>query len=498
MKKKLFAVLLVCIAKHVFAQVPATGLALWLSADKGISLSGPNVLVWKDQSNNNYDAVTKTSEYPQLIPHALNGKPVIRFNGQNNGMVTPPFVSFPSKRGAIFLIAKINGRSQTSGVGVSNFMATFHGSGKTWQFCATPTTYSYYDGSGSEGLPISHSIPTNWNMLTLVRSDDSTMKFFIGGRLEKTFIVNNNQPDINGLKIGFNGRLGGTALDSIPEVLNGDIAEIIIYNRLPDINETTAVHDYLSKKYDLELRPPPIWERWWFYVIALLLLLSVIIMIIQFIAQQKLKKQLAELQQQREMDKERQRISREMHDDIGAGLTQITMMSESAKNKITGGAGKELNDIAETSRQLVTSMSEIIWSLNPENKTLEQLAAYLREQLHKQLEYSGKNYFIEITDEGKSIVLSNEQRRNILLVTKELTNNALKYSTAQNIFIKMKLSQKTLVCSVEDDGKGFDTDKNYSGNGLKNIRHRIEELGGEFNISSVKGKGSIFKYIIPL
>ncbi len=240
---------------------------------------------------------------------------------------------------------------------------------------------------------------------------------------------------------------------------------------------------------------PPFWKTGWFYTLAAITLLLMIILITRYFAQQKLKQKVLELERQKEIDKERQRISREMHDDIGAGLTQITLMSESAKAKLST---HELDNIAQTSRQLVSNMSEIIWSLNPENKTLEQLLAYLREQLNKQLEYSGIDYSIELPEKGDSIFLSNEQRRNILMVTKEIINNIIKYSKARNIQIKATLNDHRLIFAVQDDGKGFDLEAKYAGNGLRNIRHRIGELKGILEIESAPGKGSRFVYEIPL
>ena len=198
------------------------------------------------------------------------------------------------------------------------------------------------------------------------------------------------------------------------------------------------------------------------------------------------------------MDKERERISREMHDDIGAGLTQITMMSESARNKGTGNTGKELDDIANTSRKLVSNMSEIIWSLNPDNKTLGQLTAYLRETLNKQLEYAKQTFSIDITEEGGDILLSKEQSRNLFLVIKEVVNNAIKHSESSSIEIKMFLGDGKLHFQVIDTGKGFDIKTTSSGNGLKNIIHRIESLGGEVEINSSAGKGSCIVYWVPI
>jgi signal transduction histidine kinase len=94
--------------------------------------------------------------------------------------------------------------------------------------------------------------------------------------------------------------------------------------------------------------------------------------------------------------------------------------------------------------------------------------------------------------------LSNEQRRNILLVTKEIINNAVKYSKARNISVKASLNESKLDFEVADDGAGFDITIKHPGNGLKNIRHRIEELRGVLGVESAPGKGSRFVYSIPL
>jgi len=498
MNRVLLLLLLLITVRYGTAQVPANGLSLWLQADKGTTLRQDSLLTWADQGSEKHDAFSRTSNLPLLVPNALNGLPAVRFNGMNNGMETPPFMTFPNKRGTIFMVVKINGRSSTSGVGVGNLVSTFHGNGTIWQFCASPARFSYFDGTGAEGFQVSASLPAGWTMVTIVRRSDTIMDIYGGRRFERSFAVNNNQPALNSLKIGFNGRLGGTAMDSIPEVLNGEIAEIIMYNQALDESSLSSVHNYLSKKYALALRPPPIWERWWFYALLLLLSISFIFVMILFKNQRKLKKQLAALEKEQQMDRERQRISREMHDDIGAGLTQITMMSESAKSKAGSGSAKELDDIAETGRRLVSSMSEIIWSLNPENKTLEQLLAYLREQLHKQLEYAGIDYSLQITDAGGDIMLSNEQRRNILLATKEIVNNAVKYSHAKNISVIIMLHKNILTGHIEDDGCGFNAVAVYKGNGLKNIKHRIEELGGKLDIASETGRGSTFDFTIPL
>lgn len=231
---------------------------------------------------------------------------------------------------------------------------------------------------------------------------------------------------------------------------------------------------------------PPFWKTAWFLTIVLLLLAAATILITRYISRLALKRKIEELERKRMVDEERLRISREMHDDIGAGLTQITLISEASKIK----------EIADTSRKLIGSMNEIIWSLKPENNTLEQLLAYLREQLNKLLEYSNIQYEINFPENGKGIYLNNSQLRNLFLVTKEIVHNSIKHSKAKNIRIKCIQQENKLVFSIEDDGVGFDTTKQFTGNGLRNIHRRIEELGGSLSVSSSPGNGAHFYYTI--
>ncbi len=214
---------------------------------------------------------------------------------------------------------------------------------------------------------------------------------------------------------------------------------------------------------------------------------------------------LAYLEQQKQItqqlimteEAERKRIARELHDDIGAGLTRITLMSDAAKNKINVSA-KEIEEIAQTCRRLVGNMGEIVWSLNPENNSLELLMAYMREELHKLLEYSGIAYSLQLPEWDVGIKLSNELRRNILLVTKESVHNAVKYSQAKNISIVAELNNNLLNFKINDDGIGFNESTVRNGNGLRNIHQRIQEINGSISISSLQTKGTLVEFSVPI
>ena len=495
MKSIIHILFLFFILTKTQAQIPTTGLNVWLKSDVGIIVNGQDVIEWKDQSGSNNNAVTSTTTKPQLVNNAINEYPAIRFNGLNTGMRTNKVITFPNKRGTIIFISRTISKSSTSSVGMGTVLATYHGDNTTWQISATPQKFSFYDGIGGEGLTIGMSLQkSNWNFITFNRDNDSTMQFERDGRFVNRFPINNNQPYPNKINIGYNA-LSSLEKDVV-EVFNGDIAEVIIYNRSLSENELSIIYDYISKKYKFQLAPKPYWKTWWFYTSLALVVLTTFFSIYKLVINIRLKRKVLELEKERQIDKERIRISREMHDDIGAGLTQISMMSESLKNKQN--TKNELEAIANTSRKLVSSMSEIIWSLNSENKTLQQLFSYLREQISSLLEYSDIDYRINFPEIKEEIILSNEQLRNILLSIKEVVNNAAKYSKATSINIDSQIDSNNLTFSVTDNGIGFNVDIVKKGNGLKNIKSRIGEMGGEVILNSQHNIGTKYQITIPL
>lgn len=488
MKKTIVLIVFILSGNYCISQINMSGLSLWLKADEGVEKKENDVLRWRDQSGHHHDAlVTPSLQSPQYIPNALNGKPVIRFNGINNGLQTDSFQTFPNKRGTIFMVLKINGPSTKSGSGANSLISTYLGKKTTWQFVEMKDVYCFYDGEGAQGFPVAALFEQSWEVVSINRYNDTTFKLYRRGEPRVDFNVKNNQPDVNAVKIGSNGRL---------EVMNGDIAEILIYNRSLTEAEIKEVNRYLLSKYNIEPPPVPFKNTIWYYGLWLIGIIGTTAIITAYVIQRNIKKKLAEIENQQKLEKERQRISREMHDDIGAGLTQIVLMSEAAKNKDY--AIKELNDIAETSRKLVNNMSEIIWSLNSENKTVDQLFSYLRELLNKQLEYSPIAYTIQLSEPSSPIMLDNAQKRNMILIVKEAVNNAIKYSKASMLSIQMYIEEKNMIIHISDNGIGFDVANANKGNGLKNMQQRMRELKGSFELHSQITQGTFIKCIIPL
>lgn len=274
------------------------------------------------------------------------------------------------------------------------------------------------------------------------------------------------------------------------------------YSRLPHgnykflVRATNSSVEWNNEIYSVTISiQAPFWETWWFKLLAISLIMLVIILVTRYVSQNRLRHKIAELEKQQALEEERKRISREMHDDIGAGLTRITLISEVAKHQSNK---KELTEIAETSRQLVSSMSEIIWSIDPQHRSLTQLFSYLREQLNKLLEPSGIKYTIMLPDKVDEFLLTSDEKRNVLLITKEVVHNAIKHSQATNIVIKSWIEHDTIHFEISDDGKGFNLNETSLGNGLKNIKHRLEKLNAIYIIDTHPGTGVVTSFSIPL
>ena len=198
--------------------------------------------------------------------------------------------------------------------------------------------------------------------------------------------------------------------------------------------------------------------------------------------------------------KERSRISSDMHDEIGSGITHIALLSEliQTQQKEVPGLKKDISVIATSARKLVQTMSEIIWAMNPENDTLENLLAYIREQSHQYFESMDMHFEIYFPDAVPDIKLSNEQRRNLYLVTREALNNAMKHSGATCIQLKLEIQKKTCCFSVMDNGKGINEKVNKPGsNGLRNMNKRMEDIEGSIEWLSLE-RGTIVKYCLAV
>lgn len=199
-------------------------------------------------------------------------------------------------------------------------------------------------------------------------------------------------------------------------------------------------------------------------------------------------KQIAVLKAQQD---ERTRISADMHDELGSGVTAIRLLSEIARKKTKNQPLEEIARISNNANELMSKMNGIIWSMNPGNDTLASTIAYMRSNASEFLDNFDLNYKIDVPENIPDIELSGNKRRNLFLVMKESLNNIIKHSQASNVSISFKCNEH-LIVHIADDGTGIQPDKlNEYGNGLKNMQRRMENIGGSFFILAEKGTAVI-------
>lgn len=208
-----------------------------------------------------------------------------------------------------------------------------------------------------------------------------------------------------------------------------------------------------------------------------------------------------ELERRDLLEKERSRISKDMHDEVGSSLTKIAILSELAQREIDdkNKSKMNINKISSTAREVIDSISEIIWTINPKNDTLENLASYLREYIYEILDLASIKCSLIFTENIPSRFLSAEVRRNIFLVIKESINNIVKHSKASEVKFQFSIKNNFLEIIIEDNGIGFEMNEtNPFGNGLTNMNKRIEDINGTIIISSKTGTGTKINFMVEL
>jgi signal transduction histidine kinase len=217
--------------------------------------------------------------------------------------------------------------------------------------------------------------------------------------------------------------------------------------------------------------------------------------------QNKLITQLEENQKLKEkMEKTRNEIAQDLHDDIGSTLSSILLYSNAAKTKVhfkISEATEIFNKISKISETMMDEMSDIIWAINPMQDSMDKII--------KRMNYfaspitNAQNINLDFTyDENiKNAVLSLEKRKNLFLIFKEGITNALKYSKATNIFVHLYKTNSSLHMTIKDNGVGFSADKNQ-GNGLNNMKVRANDINGQLKIDSRENEGTSIHLIMPL
>lgn len=234
---------------------------------------------------------------------------------------------------------------------------------------------------------------------------------------------------------------------------------------------------------------PPYWRTWWFYSLIGLLALSVVYTVYRYRIRQLL-----------QLQNVRNRIASDLHDDIGATLTNINMLSEISRKNLEHPqeAEKFLHRITEEVTATSQALNDIIWSVNSSNDSIEEIFTRMRRYAADLFDKSNTICHLNLDKTVAEKKLNMEQRRDLYLIYKESMNNIHKHAVANNVWINVQWRSGKLHLKIKDDGKGFDPSVSTNGNGLKNILSRTEKWKGSTTIETTPGNGTHIEIIIPL
>jgi signal transduction histidine kinase/ligand-binding sensor domain-containing protein len=252
---------------------------------------------------------------------------------------------------------------------------------------------------------------------------------------------------------------------------------------------------------------PFFWQTWWFRLLGAIAVVSGTAAIVWYVSRRRLHRRLELSERQRAIEAERARIARDIHDDLGSHLTRITMLSESARSQLDrpAEAGAGLVRIYDTARELTRAMDEIVWAVNPRHDTIEGLANYLEKFALDFLGAVGIRCRLDFPEQYPLWPLTSEIRHNLFLAFKEALHNVAKHAAAHEAFIALRIGADFLELAVKDDGRGFEPgahaptpDRLAGGNGLDNMRRRLQQIGGACEVQSATGKGTDVVLRIPI
>jgi signal transduction histidine kinase len=254
---------------------------------------------------------------------------------------------------------------------------------------------------------------------------------------------------------------------------------------------------------------PHAWQTWWFKASLALTAGTLVGGIALLDSRRRLKSRIERLNHERELERERARIAQDIHDDLGASLTRIGMLSESAAGELNEPerAAESLSQIHSTTGELTRAMDEIVWAVNPRHDTLESLSNYISRFAQDFLGSAQIRCRLAMPLQVPELSVRSEVRHNLFLAFKEALHNAVKHSGANEVRVSLQFRTGGFHLVITDNGVGFNPkqpgpnpgiNRAAAGNGLRNIRSRLAQIGGGSEISSAIGEGTRVELFVPL
>lgn len=240
------------------------------------------------------------------------------------------------------------------------------------------------------------------------------------------------------------------------------------------------------------LVPPPFWKRAWFWSIMSVGISIVIFGIGRYLTWYKMRREMLYLKSQQALESERLRIAHDIHDDLGARVTQISLLSAMSGDN-TGFPEKARADfgrISDMCRELVSALYETVWAVNPENDNLDALGTYLCQMVSQLCDRTQLSCRYYVSDLPRDVQMSSQARHNISMAVKEAVHNIIKHANASEIIIRIEFREGVLSISIKDDGQGYQFVEQPAGHGLANMKRRLSDIGGRCSIESSLQKGT--------
>jgi len=245
---------------------------------------------------------------------------------------------------------------------------------------------------------------------------------------------------------------------------------------------------------------PFYWQTWWFKTGALSIFTLLVASLVRYVSFRRLRTKLRLLEQQAALEKERSRIARDLHDDLGSRLTNIILLDEltlqhrTKPDQIVGHMQQSL----VTARQMIKSLDETVWAVNPRNDTLPHLIYYIGEFAVEFLAAAGIRCRADLPQNVPQRAISSETRHHLFLAVKEALNNVVRHSHANEVQMRAVITKESIELTLEDNGRGFGKPPDDAfADGLRNMRQRMSEIGGEFKLETSPGNGTRVILICP-
>jgi len=248
---------------------------------------------------------------------------------------------------------------------------------------------------------------------------------------------------------------------------------------------------------------PHVWQTAWFRGAALFAGAGLLSAGVFLRVRRRYRWKLEALEQRQALDRERARIAQDLHDDLGAGLVEISLGSALAQDKALSReeAREHALEIGTRARELVAALDEIVWAVNPRHDSVGSLATYFCQYAQHFLKTTTLRCHLDIAKDLPAAPLTAEQRHSLFLAFKEALSNAVQHAGASDLRLAISAPNGMLTVALSDNGRGFDLTARpeHSGaDGLANMRSRLRQLQGECQLTSLHGQGTTVTLRVPL